>query len=69
MRSRVLPLDSGVDLVKILTGLLSERRIYRSPEACSPAKVSKMTFPTILSHLENLTDFCKTVETGQDPHL
>ena len=61
---------SGADPRKNLTGLLeSERRIYESPETCFPAKVfrfslSKMTLPAILSHLENLTDFRKTVETG-----
>ena len=64
-----------MDPGKNLTGFLeSERRIYGSPEAISPAKVfrfslSKMTLPAILSHLENLSDFRKTVEAGVDLHL
>ena len=58
-----------------MTGLPeSERRIYGSLGACSPANVfsfslSKMIFPAILSHLENLTDFRKTLESGLDPRL
>ena len=66
---------TGMDPGKNLTGLLeSELQIYGNPEACSPAKVfrfslSKLTFTAILSHLENLTNFRKTVETGLDPCL
>ena len=60
---------AGADPGKNLTGLLdSECRSYGSPEACSPANVfldfqslKLYIFPSILSHLENLTDFRKAV--------
>ena len=58
---------AGADPGKNLTGLLeSECRIHGSLEAYSPAKVfrfspSKIKFPSISSHLENVTDFRKTV--------
>ena len=59
--SRVLRHGSRKKLV--MTGLLeSECRIYGSPEAnVFRFSLSKIPFPLILSHLENLTDFCKTV--------
>ena len=62
---------SGADPGKNLTGLLeSERRIYGSPEAnVFRFSLSKIIFPSILSHLKNFTDFRKTVQAGLDPRL
>ena len=59
-------ITSGVDPRKNLTDLLeSERQIYGSPEAnvlrFSLSTINFIIFPSILSHLVNLTDFRKTV--------
>ena len=60
--SQVTPY-TGADPGKNFTGLLeSERQIYGSPEAnVFRFSLTKIIFPSILSHLENLTDFRKTV--------
>ena len=41
----------------------------RSPAKVDNFSLSKMTFSSILIHVEHLTDFRKTLETGLDPRL
>ena len=59
----VVDYETGADPGNNLTGLLeTERRIYGSPEAnIFRFSLSKIIFPSILSYLESLTDFRKTV--------
>ena len=47
-----------------LTGFLAKALLFRE---CFRFLLSKMPFPAILSHSENLTDFRKIVETGLIP--